>query len=297
MHKLAFLIILSIFLLIFPFSNKNLRELMTEGFVKWNISYLNNVCHGKNDTEICFVEKIKPMISLYGPKFVVTKLLYEIDDNDLLGGCHTLAHSVGKEIHRLDSDSSQGYISSSEGECEFGVAHGIIESMLSDSKVDVQDENAIRDICGDDEKIDCNHVVGHFLLVWTNKDVNKALSICDFLKKENQIYICYKGVFMEYITGQNLLDHNLINGDWLKTNASLPNLQKLCNKYKNLARISCWEELPHSIVLEFGNDIKKSLNYCDKAPDEISMRMCKNLASNLITGKILESEITFLTNN
>ncbi len=249
------------------------------------------------NAQACYAERFEKIAKLQGASRALAVLIKIQKYDKKMASCHDVAHLIGKYAFKESpSQSVLDILKNNISDCEFGVTHGMIEAFL-DSYSFSSNQKSIADICGSDHVVDCNHIVGHFLLVWTNKDIDKALLLCRELSGGRQVYICDTGVFMEYITAQNLISHNLVSADWFIHEASLENLTQLCDSYKNNEMTSCWEELAHAIVPKFNYDLDKSNVYCELAKSADAVSRCKSLTLGLITGKNPGNDLMFSTNN
>lgn len=181
---------------------------------------------GKNDTELKIVNKI---ISC-GNRVVDEKCMEEVSDELLarygyetslkiinkyqvipqIQDCHRVSHYVGKKEYRRTGDLKSILVGPSANLCLQGFLHGAVIEYFTQKGVlglDVKDErliDAFSTICGVKNDfqyighfVECFHALGHASMIMTNKDLPRALEICDLLSRDTYRNSCYSGSLME----------------------------------------------------------------------------------------------------
>ena len=220
---------------------------------------------GGLETETCYYKEFISLAEEKGSEFSFKTLtaLQQLDNSAI--GCHLLSHGIGTGSYRKNPGNWQELIRDINSTCSYGAPHGVIEEHLSTSGQRMTKE-FIPQICGPQPRADCNHIVGHLLLVETEANVDKALVLCDVFKDDRQNEFCLLGVFMEYQTALNLINHGYAPESWKNWPARLPELEKMCRSYDGKNAIACWEEIVHVALMKFKNDPEKIFNFCDLSP-------------------------------
>lgn len=225
--------------------------------------------------ETCYSKEFEGLASKQGPKFSfdVLHLLQGIDPK--AKGCHLISHGIGEGSYRRDPKNWQGLIENMPMECNYGSIHGVIQGYIGSLPDKTLTKEIIPSICGQNPRADCNHIVGHLILVETDTDVSKALDFCEVFSDVGQRDFCQTGVFMEYSTALNLINHGLVPKSWLNWPARLDEIEKLCRSYDREKAINCWTEIVHVALVKFNNDPNLIFNLCDKAPLAEATKRCK----------------------
>lgn len=233
--------------------------------------------------EYCYSAEFKNISAKYGSQFAFAKLeeLKKLDPSAL--GCHWIAHGIGMGTYIKNSQNWRQELSSISQTCNYGAQHGIVESYISTlPEGKITDQNILT-ICGDKPINDCNHVVGHIVLVTYSGDIDQSLEICQMFKDSLQNHYCNQGVFMENITALNLIDHKIVSEDYLNWSSRFDQIKQMCKKYSDPPAMACWEESTHAAVQKYQNEFSKVLEWCDEAPSVEGRDKCKIHAIGIIT--------------
>lgn len=220
---------------------------------------------GGAGTETCYYKEFMSLAEDKGPEFSfkILTALQQMDNSAI--GCHLISHGIGTGSYRKTPGNWQELIRTINSTCSYGAPHGVIEEYLSASGQRMTKE-LIPQICGPQPRADCNHIVGHLVLVETEADVDKALELCEVFKDDRQNEFCLTGVFMEYQTAINLIIHGFAPESWKNWPARVPELEKMCRSYDSKKAIACWKEIVHAALIKFKNDPGKIFGFCDLAP-------------------------------
>ncbi|MBA3733148.1 hypothetical protein H0W91_02100 [Patescibacteria group bacterium] len=237
--------------------------------------------------ETCYSHAFNLLAEKSGPtvSFQVLKNLQKIDPDAI--GCHLISHGIGIGSYKRDPGSWQELIQTMSPSCNYGAIHGVLEAYVESLPDRKLTSEIIPKICGVNPRADCNHIVGHLILVFTNADMKKGLDSCDVFMDYRQRDFCQTGVFMEEQTALNLIDHGLAPKSWLNWQLRLPDLEKICRSYggdklSDDKASACWQEIVHVALVAFHNDAEKTFQFCDTAQVLDGAKRCKRHALGII---------------
>ena len=230
----------------------------------------------------CYAEEFKKLAEQNGPDFSFKVLdnLQRIDADAI--GCHLIAHGIGTGSYKREPNNWRVLIQNINSSCSYGAPHGVLESYVLTLPEKSLSREVIPTICGEAPRADCNHIIGHLLLVQTDADVNKALDLCEVFTNSTQNNFCISGVFMEYQTAINLVAHDLAPESWLNWPPRLGKLEKLCRSYNGKYAEGCWEEIVHVALVKFNNDAKTIFDFCSTAQVPNGAKRCKRHSIGII---------------
>ncbi len=232
-----------------------------------------NLSKGK---ENCYSEEFKKIAEKNGPEFSFQVLnSLQRTDRDAIG-CHLISHGIGWGSFKREPNNWRTLVQNMPTICNYGAIHGVLESYILSLPEKSLSRETIPTICGETPRADCNHIVGHLLLVQTEAKVDPALDLCEVFKNNpRQNEFCISGVFMEFQTALNLIDHDLVPRSWLNWPARLDELEKMCRSYQGKQAEGCWEEIVHVALAKFNNDPKKIFDLCSSAQVPEGAKKCK----------------------
>ena len=233
--------------------------------------------------ENCYADEFKKLGEQEGPDFSYRVLdeLQKIDRDAI--GCHLLAHGIGLGSFKREPDAWRSLIQNMRSDCSYGAIHGVLESYIASLPSKSLKREVIPTICGTEPRADCNHIIGHLLLVQTDASVTKALDLCEVFKDKLQNDYCISGVFMEYQTALNLISHDLAPESWLNWPARVPELEQMCREQKISKHAEgCWEEIVHAALVKFNNDPKTIFDFCSTAQVPEGAKRCKSHSIGII---------------
>ncbi len=234
--------------------------------------------------ETCFAKEFYEFAREYGyeKSFAVLAYLQNIDSG--ARGCHFIAHSIGLGTYDREPGKWQEHVSRIPRDCSYGAIHGVVEKHISSTGRRLTKE-VIPKICGDAPRADCNHIIGHLILVdpEIKGDVGKGLEMCSILGGY-QNYLCLTGVFMEWITALNLIEHGFAPRSFLNWPARVEELKQLCFSRSGIEAEACWEEIAHVLVAKFPDNAEKVFSSCEEAPADNAARRCINHSIGIIGG-------------
>lgn len=232
--------------------------------------------------ENCYGEEFKKLAEQNGPEFSFKVLdsLHKMDPDSI--GCHLIAHGIGWGSYKKEPSNWRTLVQNMPTICSYGGIHGVIESYILSLPDKSLNREVIPTICGEAPRGNCNHIVGHLLLVQTEADVDKALDLCSVFTSSVQRNLCIPGVFMENETALNLVAHDLVPKSWFNWSLRFEELEKLCRSYAGEFAEGCWQELSHVILYKFNNDPKKTFDFCATAQVPNGAKKCKKHALQII---------------
>ncbi len=288
--KSAFQIIFTIFIvfLLLNTSNSNFKKtnLSVSKEVNQSTDVVYKYClspeNAPRGKESCYSKEFRILAEENGPffSFDVLHNLQKVEPEAV--GCHLMAHAIGKGSYNRDPKNWRTLIQNMDSSCSYGAIHGVLEAYIGSLPERSLKRDIIPTICGESPRADCNHIIGHMLLVETDADVNKALNLCEVFKDVQQNSFCISGVFMEYQTAVNLVQHELVPESWMNWPARLPALEKLCRSFSGKYAAGCWEEIVHVAVATFDGDAKKVFDFCNTAQVEDGVKRCKRHSLGII---------------
>ena len=232
--------------------------------------------------ENCYASQFRKLAEVEGPLFSFNVLSQVQKSDPKAIGCHLIAHGIGKGSYKREPDNWRILIQNMNSSCNYGAIHGVLESHIASLPEKSLKKEVIPSICGETPRADCNHIIGHLLLVQTDANTNKALDLCEVFTDMQQNSFCISGVFMEYQTALNLVDHQLVPESWLNWPSRLGELEKLCRSQKGKYAEGCWEEIVHVALVKFNNDPKKIFDFCSTSQVPSGAKRCKRHAIGII---------------
>ncbi len=234
--------------------------------------------------ENCYSKYFKQISEENGASYAFDALatLQQIDSTTL--GCHLIAHGIGWGAYLKDPNDWRELIQTMNPGCSYGAIHGVIENYVATLPEGKLPKELVPSICGESPRADCNHIIGHLILVQTKGSIDEALDYCRvFQDNKTQLNFCFTGVFMEYQTALNLIDHGLAPKSWLDWPARVPELEKMCRSYSGDEGASCWEEIIHAALVKFNNDPEQIFAFCSTSQLVDGALRCRRHAIGVMT--------------
>jgi hypothetical protein len=185
-------------------------------------------------------------------------------DASLARACHPLLHELGHAAYARYKDFAKT-ISYEKGLCNSGYTHGAIEMHFLAAGDDIR--TTLRTTCARDfdtmfEEWQCFHGVGHGLMYVTNKDLTKALAMCQELDSEFATSACQNGVFMDRFI---VIDHTgaPIDAAGIDT--------RLCRRQEDHFKAQCYLYAPTAYLTHHANSYGAAFSDC-KANAEMGYR-------------------------
>ena len=199
----SFLSRVKILLKKFQFSMSSLYKERTVGAL-----HMNELAETRDDTSVDF------WMAVLGPANFMDEVVRDAPTLRIEGRtfeeCHLDAHVAGRSAYRVFGQKI--FQSAIDSRCQFGFYHGSFEVYLGEVAGEDFVADFYRQCAGAKEpvqRIQCEHGLGHGLMVYQNYDLPATLARCGELSAEGAQMMCYHGAFME-----NLFSYfNLAVGD------------------------------------------------------------------------------------
>jgi hypothetical protein len=215
--------------------------------------------------------------------FDVLRALQQVDSQ--ARGCHFIAHSISIAETEKAPERWREVMNAAPQDCSYGAVHGPLEyyaSTFPDGRIP---KDQIGTLCNNPDTNNCSHGLGHILLVVNGNNIDESASDCEALPhSQSSRFECLTGVFMERITALNLELHGLAGKEALNWPARVPELEALCQAQTGTRSIACWREIVHAVLVKFGNDFQRTVDFCETAPGEEETRNCIDHALGINTG-------------
>lgn len=152
----------------------------------------------------CLEQAFGNLVFNEGPKPALDRLQAMIGSNTAVAAnCHRIAHRMGSAALARFKDKVAPAFVAGQATCASGYYHGIIERAFLGQPTDKLAVVA-RQLCSDPQISDqqflyyqCNHGLGHGLMIYTGYDLPGALKTCDNMRTGFDRVSCSGGVFME----------------------------------------------------------------------------------------------------
>jgi cytochrome c553 len=213
----------------------------------------------------CYEQAFGNMAYNDGPKAALEKLdSLSASNGTVAADCHPIAHKIGAGgLLYFKGDVGKAFADGA-ATCGSGYYHGLLQWKLAGVAAD-QVASVAATACKD-PKIEanafiyyqCNHGLGHGLMLYTGLDLPQALDYCHKLDTESDSIMCSGGVFME-----NQSSSFGLHSKWLSTK----NLLYPCNsKYvKREDKLYCYLLVTSHILPLVHNSWKKTADWCRKS--------------------------------
>jgi mono/diheme cytochrome c family protein len=217
-------------------------------------------CHDSS----CYEQAFGNLAYDEGPKKALEKLDSMSNDPAIAANCHPIAHKIGAGgLLYYKGDVGKAFAAGS-ATCGSGYYHGLLQWKLAGVRAD--QVAAVASTACKDSQIEanafiyyqCNHGLGHGLMLYTGLDLPKALDYCHQLQTEQDSIMCSGGVFME-----NQSSSFGLRSKWL----SSKNLLFPCNsKYvKRQDKLYCYLLVTSHIYPLVHGSWTKTADWCRKS--------------------------------
>jgi mono/diheme cytochrome c family protein len=198
-----------------------------------------------------------------GPAAALERLeQMQASDPGVRAACHPIAHMIGAGgLLHFDGAVGKAFVAGN-ATCASGYYHGLLQWKLAGVEKDKATEVA-REACTDPEikennynYYQCNHGLGHGLMLYTGYELPLALQMCHGLATEFDQVSCSGGVFME-----NLSSSFGLKSRWVRED----NLLYPCNIVSRQDKLYCYLLVSSRILPEVGWDWKKAADWCRRS--------------------------------
>ncbi len=218
-----------------------------------------------SNDQACFEQAFGNLAYYDGPKAALDKLAELSNTNPLIrGGCHPIAHKIGAGALLKYKGNVAAAFAAGNGTCGSGYYHGLLQWKLAGVRAD-QVAGIARTACEDPSikanafnYYQCDHGLGHGLMLYTSYDLPAALNYCHQLNTEFDKIACSGGVFME-----NQSSSFGLHTTWLSTK----NLLYPCNSklVQRQDKLYCYLLVTSHILPYVGGDWVKTADWCRKS--------------------------------
>lgn len=273
---LAIILLAGIFLVRFYFIKRNQKQeqkIETFNSAKEAQKFKDD-CADK-EKKVCYPTKFLKLARTQGYNDAFNTLLQIQKIDPSTQDCHLIAHSIGRGSYEHDTVNWKSTLKMVDDSCYYGILHGLIESYLFETGQQLA-LSTIEEICPYFTSPDCYHVMGHVFILNEGGNLNKGLSDCTGIFK-NQAFKqsdCQAGVFMEYQLPEGLYEHGIVSKDGLDSKTRMPGLEKMCAGYLGNTGVVCWLEIAHVAAAAYNNDMSKVFEECGKANVLKSIDIC-----------------------
>lgn len=232
-------------------------------------------CNGNKDAaDLCYPQAFASLIKQHDLNFTLATLSVLQDIEPSARGCHLIAHSIAigeteknpgnweKLIGQLDPNT-----------CGGGLTHGVLEAHSrfdTNFKLNAQSLTQICNSLSQEskqmaEESNCDHIMGHLMLVQTSGNIPKAMYECSQVPDQFK-FGCSGGVFMENLTRDNLVAHQIESHiPWNRDTASTQ--ADLCKKYSGIMFQGCWREMAHLYTVIANYNPLEVYKLCNQTDD------------------------------
>ena len=210
----------------------------------------------------CFEQAFGNLAYEEGPGVALEKLAEMQSSNPVVaGGCHPIAHKIGAGgLLHFEGNVGKAF-ADGDGTCGSGFYHGLLQWKLAGARAE-EVAGVAAGVCNAPEirenafiYYQCDHGLGHGLMLYTAYDLPKALDYCHKLNTEFDRVSCSGGVFME-----NQSSSFGLRTKWLsKKNLLYPCNSKLVNREDKLY---CYLLVTSHILPNVNGDWKKTADWC-----------------------------------
>jgi cytochrome c553 len=198
-----------------------------------------------------------------GPKVALERLDRMQQTNSAVrAACHPIAHMIGAGgLLHYEGKVGKAFVAGN-ATCASGYYHGLLQWKLAGADEE-EVKSVAREACTDPEikqnaynYYQCNHGLGHGVMLYTGYELPIALDMCHSLETEFDQVSCSGGVFME-----NLSSSFGLKSRWVRED----NLLYPCNIVSRQDKLYCYLLVTSRILPEVGWDWRKAADWCRKS--------------------------------
>ena len=222
-------------------------------------------CAAKAGVDRCYEQAFANVAYEKGPGAALAELQQlEARNRAVLVNCHQIAHMIGAGgLLHFKGNVGQAF-AEGNSTCGSGYYHGLLQWKLAGVKAS-QVAGIAREVCNDPEiktngfnYYQCDHGLGHGLMLYTAYDLPQALRLCHKLQTNFDQTSCTGGVFME-----NLSSSFGVKTNWLNKK----NLLYPCNSnvVSESDKTYCYTIVAQRILPAVGYNWKKTADWCRRS--------------------------------
>lgn len=213
--------------------------------------------------EGCFQQAFGNVAFYDGPKAAL-ELAYDVYDDGANPACHGVAHAIGAASLALYRGDVARTFADGSAICWSGYYHGVLERSLVNVRSRTPAALAIvaNTLCGDSTArvvpwiaYQCNHGLGHGLMITTGVDLPLSLDVCKHLASWSDRDACKGGVFME-----NVAPSYGLRSRWLRDDDPV----YPCNEVTRADKRRCYQVVTSRILPAVGDDWKRTAETCSE---------------------------------
>jgi mono/diheme cytochrome c family protein len=218
-------------------------------------------CENKGDA-LCWRQAFGNLSAKEGPKVALETFEKDLSNPVVEAGCHPMAHTIGAAALLYYKGDVGKAFAAGNAACGSGYYHGLLEWKLAG----VSSKNVAsvaRTVCNAPEirangfiYYQCNHGLGHGLMLYTLYDLPGALKLCHQLATNFDQISCTGGVFME-----NQQSSYGLTSEWLRKD----NLLYPCTIVAEVDKLYCYLLVTSQILPRVAYDWKKTADWCRKS--------------------------------
>lgn len=167
-------------------------------------------CYRSTSRGSCYRDLARLFLSQFSMREILDVFRENERKPEFYADCHEISHYLGRQEYRNRGSMSKAFSQCTQS-CLNGCYHGVVEGYFQEKSLligGLNDETLkqeISGICGTKDSSEpyvyneCNHGIGHALMLITNMDLPRSLALCDTLPglSGDEPEKCYDGVFME----------------------------------------------------------------------------------------------------
>jgi hypothetical protein len=210
---------------------------------------------------LCLEQGFGNLAFRHGPRVALALFTKRIaTDTGVNVDCHRIAHSIGSASFAKFHGNVAKTFSLGSSICASGYYHGILERAFVGVTSTTQLEAVAKKLCLAESirprsflDYQCQHGLGHGLMIETGYDLPLALSVCGRLASGWDHIVCTSGVFME-----NINTRYGFRSQWVKDDDPL----YPCATVDVLNRRSCYVRATSRVLELNHNDFPKTASTC-----------------------------------
>ena len=266
---------------------------------------INKKCDKKTNHDECFAREFYILAKKTNATYAISILtkLQELNPKNTRG-CHVIAHKISQAQTEKDPQNWENTLKKvPTSMCTGGFMHGVLETHISTNPEFKINEKSITHICrgilkdasgGIFVERSCSHNLGHLLLVQNDNNLKQTIDTCNRIEDREFHYQCLSGSFMERLTADNLIAHDIITSKPQWNRALAQETEKICSTYIGQAERACWNELSYVYISLSNYEPHGLYSECQRAPSQERREDCYIYgAGNLVnTGRIKPENLT-----
>lgn len=197
--------------------------------------------------------------------------------------CHPLMHMLGHASY-VQFGGFQAASAQQDEVCNSGFIHGLIEAAFGAS--DDPTQTALS-ICqpttnNDFKSWQCNHGVGHGVMLVHNRSVDKSVASCRQLQSDFAIDACVNGVYMEHFI---VIDHG-----GARRTGDEPSLAD-CRQAESRHKASCYYYAPTAYLALTNDSYGQAYDWCQQSEANFVSACVGGIASQAMKDAITRPQV------